>query len=109
MYKLQVIYLSPRNEPEGFRKITFYPDRPDVLAEFTLPVLKQIKNIQYCLLQMVTYWKQVKWEGRHFAIWQDPTKSRYLFACVIGDLGGTERSYTTSEGRDVALGNLCNR
>jgi aminopeptidase N len=43
-------------------------------------------------------------EGRHFAIWQDPTKKpSYLFACVIGDLAVLKDRYTTSEGRDVAL------
>jgi aminopeptidase N len=42
--------------------------------------------------------------GRHYAIWQDPTKKpAYLFACVIGDLAVLKDRYTTSEGRDVAL------
>jgi aminopeptidase N len=79
LYKAGDLFVT-QNEPEGFRKITFYPDRPDVLSVFTTRV-EADKKYPYCL-QMVTYWKQVKLEGRHFAIWQDPTKSQAIYLPV---------------------------
>ena len=92
-----------QNEPEGFRKITFYPDRPDVLAEFTTRV-EADKKYPILLANGNLLETGEAGEGRHFAIWQDPTKKpSYLFACVIGDLAVLKDRYTTSEGRDVAL------
>ncbi|MCH7393154.1 aminopeptidase N [Acinetobacter dispersus] len=92
-----------QNEPEGFRKITFYPDRPDVLAEFTTRV-EADKKYPVLLANGNLLETGEVGEGRHFAIWQDPTKKpSYLFACVIGDLAVLKDRYTTSEGRDVAL------
>ncbi|ENU92291.1 aminopeptidase N [Acinetobacter vivianii] len=92
-----------QNEPEGFRKITFYPDRPDVLAEFTTRV-EADKKYPVLLANGNLLETGDAGNGRHFAIWQDPTKKpSYLFACVIGDLAVLTDRYTTSEGRDVAL------
>ncbi|ENX43188.1 aminopeptidase N [Acinetobacter sp. NIPH 2100] len=92
-----------QNEPEGFRKITFYPDRPDVLAEFTTRV-EADKKYPVLLANGNLLETGDAGNGRHFAIWQDPTKKpSYLFACVIGDLAVLKDRYTTSEGRDVAL------
>ncbi|MCH7337054.1 aminopeptidase N [Acinetobacter sp. NIPH 2699] len=92
-----------QNEPEGFRKITFYPDRPDILAEFTTRV-EADKKYPVLLANGNLLETGEAGEGRHFAIWQDPTKKpSYLFACVIGDLAVLKDRYTTSEGRDVAL------
>lgn len=92
-----------QNEPEGFRKITFYPDRPDVLAEFTTRV-EADKKYPVLLANGNLLETGDAGNGRHFAIWQDPTKKpSYLFACVIGDLAVLKNRYTTSEGRDVAL------
>ena len=92
-------------EPEGFRKITFYPDRPDVLARFTtrfeadkrFPTLLSNGNL-------LEAGEVSDVPERHYAIWQDPTnKPSYLFACVIADLDVLTDSYTTSEGREVKL------
>lgn len=92
-------------EPEGFRKITFYPDRPDVLAIFTTR-LEADKRYPTLLANgnLVEAGEVVDAPERHYAIWQDPTnKPSYLFACVIADLDVLTDSYTTSEGRDVLL------
>ncbi|WP_333661695.1 aminopeptidase N [Acinetobacter sp.] len=102
LYKAGDLFVT-QNEPEGFRKITFYPDRPDVLAEFTTRV-EADKKYPVLLANGNLLETGEVGENRHFAIWQDPTKKpSYLFACVIGDLAVLKDRYTTSEGRDVAL------
>ena len=102
LYKAGDLFVT-QNEPEGFRKITFYPDRPDVLAEFTTRV-EADKKYPILLANGNLLETGEAGEGRHFAIWQDPTKKpSYLFACVIGDLAVLKDRYTTSEGREVAL------
>ncbi len=92
-------------EPEGFRKITFYPDRPDVLARFTTR-LEADKRFPTLLSNgnLLEAGEVSDAPERHYAIWQDPTnKPSYLFACVIADLDVLTDSYTTSEGREVKL------
>ncbi|MBJ9984376.1 aminopeptidase N [Acinetobacter sp. S40] len=102
LYKAGNLFVT-QNEPEGFRKITFYPDRPDVLAEFTTRV-EADKKYPVLLANGNLLETGEAGNNRHFAIWQDPTKKpSYLFACVIGDLAVLKDRYTTSEGRDVAL------
>ncbi|AZN68854.1 aminopeptidase N [Acinetobacter haemolyticus] len=102
LYKAGDLYVT-QNEPEGFRKITFYPDRPDVLSVFTTRVEADKKYPVLLANGNLLETGEVD-ENRHFAIWQDPTKKpSYLFACVIGDLAVLKDRYTTSEGRDVAL------
>ena len=92
-----------QNEPEGFRKITFYPDRPDVLSVFTTRV-EADKKFPVLLANGNLMEAGEVGEGRHYTIWEDPThKPSYLFACVIGDLAVLKDSYVTSEGRNVAL------
>ncbi|MDE4454165.1 aminopeptidase N [Psychrobacter sp. DAB_AL62B] len=92
-------------EPEGFRKITFYPDRPDVLAIFTTRL--EADKRYPTLLANGNLIEAGEVEGapdRHYAIWHDPTnKPSYLFACVVADLDVLTDSYTTSEGRNVLL------
>ena len=92
-------------EPEGFRKITFYPDRPDVLARFTTR-LEADKRFPTLLSNgnLLEAGEVSDAPERHYAIWQDPTnKPSYLFACVIADLDVLTDSYTTSDGREVML------
>ena len=92
-----------QNEPEGFRKITFYPDRPDVLSVFTTRV-EADKKFPVLLANGNLMEAGEAGEGRHYTIWEDPTKKpSYLFACVIGDLAVLKDSYVTSEGRNVSL------
>ncbi|WP_147124488.1 aminopeptidase N [Shimia ponticola] len=83
-------------EAEGFRKITYYPDRPDVLAPFKV----RIEGSEPVLLSNGN--RTALGEG--FAEWDDPwPKPAYLFALVAGDLHATSDSFTTMEGREVAL------
>lgn len=92
-------------EPEGFRKITFYPDRPDVLAIFTTR-LEADKRYATLLANgnLVEAGDVIDEPNRHYAIWHDPTnKPSYLFACVVADLDVLTDAYTTSEGRKVTL------
>lgn len=90
-------------EAEGFRKITFFPDRPDVLAEFTTRV-EADKKFPTLLSNGHLIDSGELADNRHFATWHDPAKKpSYLFACVFADLAVMQDSYTTSEGRDVLL------
>ncbi|WP_367111563.1 aminopeptidase N [uncultured Psychrobacter sp.] len=92
-------------EPEGFRKITFYPDRPDVLAVFTTR-LEADKCFPTLLANgnLIEAGEVADEPDRHYAIWHDPTKKpSYLFASVIADLDVLTDHYTTSEGREVTL------
>ena len=92
-------------EPEGFRKITYYPDRPDVLAIFTTRI-EADKRYPTLLSNgnLVEQGEVADAPERHYAIWHDPTnKPSYLFACVIADLEVLTDSHTTSEGQEVTL------
>ncbi len=92
-------------EPEGFRKITFYPDRPDVLSVFTTR-LEADKRFPTLLSNgnLVEQGEVAGDTDRHYAIWHDPTnKPSYLFACVFADLAVLTDQHITSEGREVTL------
>jgi len=107
--RLEGLYFSGGNfctqcEAEGFRHITYYLDRPDVLAVFDVrieadksscPVLLSNGNlVKYGLIG----------DGRHYAEWHDPhAKPCYLFALVAGNLSCNAGSFVTSSGRQVAL------
>lgn len=111
--QLEGLYLAgsdlfvTQNEPEGFRKITFYPDRPDVLSVFTTRV-EADKKYPVLLANGNLIEAGEVGEHRHYTIWQDPTKKpSYLFACVIGDLAVLKDHYVTSEGRQGLFRNLC--
>jgi aminopeptidase N len=91
-------------EAEGFRAITYYPDRPDVLTLFTTTIVAD--KLQYpVLLSNGNLREQGDLpDGRHFATWHDPfRKPGYLFALVAGDLVSIEDTFTTCSGRNVAL------
>jgi len=91
-------------EAEGFRKITYYPDRPDVLSRFTTTVIGNVENEPVLLANGNPLRTGELPEGRHFVTWEDPfPKPSYLFALVAGDLTCIEDSYTTASGREVAL------
>ncbi len=96
--------LCTQCEAEGFRHITWYLDRPDVLARFTT-TLRADASRYPCLLSNGN--KQQSGEladGRHWVTWQDPfPKPCYLFALVAGDFDVLRDSFTTRSGRDVAL------
>lgn len=90
-------------EPEGFRKITFFADRPDVLTTYTTRIEADKKYPVLLANGNLTDKGEID-DKRHFAVWHDPTKKpSYLFACVIADLDVLTDHYTTMSGRDVLL------
>ncbi|UIP29357.1 aminopeptidase N [Photobacterium sp. TLY01] len=91
-------------EAEGFRRITFYQDRPDVLARFTTKVLADKAKYPYLLSNGNKVASGELDNGRHWVQWQDPyPKPCYLFALVAGDFDVLRDNYKTVSGRDVAL------
>ncbi|CAN8245466.1 unnamed protein product [Cochlearia groenlandica] len=91
-------------EAEGFRKITFYQDRPDIMAKYTCRV-EADKTLYPVLLSNGNLISQGDVEGgRHFALWEDPFKKPcYLFALVAGQLSSRDDTFTTRSGRQVSL------
>lgn len=91
-------------EAEGFRRITFYPDRPDVMARFRTTVVADKAKYPVLLSNGNPVEQGDLDEGRHFVTWEDPfPKPAYLFALVAGDLDVLEDSFITMSGRKVAL------
>ncbi len=106
---LEGLYKSSGNyctqcEAEGFRKITFYLDRPDVMARFTTTVIANKEKYPVLLSNGNPVDSGDLDNGKHFVTWEDPFKKpSYLFALVAGDLECIEDQFTTLSGRDVAL------
>ncbi|TDR50837.1 aminopeptidase N [Halomonas ventosae] len=91
-------------EAEGFRRITFYPDRPDVMATFSTTVIGDAEREPVLLSNGNPVERGTLPGGRHFVTWEDPhPKPSYLFALVAGDLRKVEDTFTTMSGRDVTL------
>src|SRR5262245_27213623 len=91
-------------EAEGFRRITYYPDRPDVLAPFFVRIEADRSRCPYLLSNGDPSSAGDLGDGRHYAEWTDPhPKPSYLFALVGGDFDVLEDSFTTSSGKDVKL------
>ncbi|MDT8895302.1 aminopeptidase N [Halomonas sp. I1] len=91
-------------EAEGFRRITFYPDRPDVMATFSTTVIGDAGSLPVLLSNGNPVEQGELPNGRHFVTWEDPhPKPCYLFALVAGDLKKVEDRFTTMSGRDVTL------
>ncbi len=92
-------------EAEGFRRITYFLDRPDLLSVYTVRV-EADRAAAPVLLSNGNLAETGDLDGgRHFAVWHDPhPKPSYLFALVAGDLGRLGDSFTTASGREVELG-----
>ncbi|MEL7894350.1 aminopeptidase N [Vreelandella neptunia] len=91
-------------EAEGFRRITFYPDRPDVMATFKVTVIGDQQQEPILLANGNSIERGELEGGRHFVTWEDPhPKPCYLFALVAGNLHSVEDHFTTMSGRDVTL------
>ncbi|MEO0496101.1 MAG: aminopeptidase N [Pseudomonadota bacterium] len=91
-------------EAEGFRRITFYPDRPDVMSVFTTRIEADKAQNPLLLGNGNPGETGDLPDGHHYAVWHDPHKKpAYLFALVAGDLGHIQDSFTTMGGRDVEL------
>ena len=102
LYKSSSMYCT-QCEAQGFRKITYYQDRPDVLAKFTTTV--EADSAYPTLLSNGNkIAEEVTGDGRRSVTWEDPfPKPSYLFALVAGDLSVLEDSFTTQSGRQVKL------
>ena len=91
-------------EPEGFRKITFYIDRPDVMSKFITTIVADKKRYPVLLSNGNKIDGGEFSDGRHWVKWKDPfAKPSYLFALVAGDLAVTEDRFTTMSGRNVKI------
>jgi aminopeptidase N len=91
-------------EAEGFRRITYYPDRPDVMATFTVRVEADVKTCPVLLSNGNLIEKGSLENGRYFTVWNDPTpKPCYLFALVAGDLVHIHDTFKTMSGQMVDL------
>jgi aminopeptidase N len=106
--ELSGLYLSGGNyftqcEAEGFRRITWFPDRPDVMARYTTEIIAD-QTCPILLSNGNPGETGTLPDGRHFARWADPhPKPSYLFALVAGDLVSVRDAFTTRSGRHVAL------
>jgi aminopeptidase N len=97
-------FLLTQCEAQGFRRITFFPDRPDVLARYDVTLVADKARFPVLLAGGEETGSGDLPDGRHFAHFVDPhPKPSYLFALVAGRLEKVERAYRTAEGRDVSL------
>ena len=97
--------LCTQCEAEGFRRITFFPDRPDVLSKYRVRMEADKRRYPVLLANGDPVASGDAAGGRHWAEWHDPfPKPCYLFALVAGDLVANRDSFTTMSGREVALG-----
>ncbi len=106
LYKSKKMFCT-QCEAEGFRRITYYYDRPDVMSSFTTRIAAN-KARYPVLLSNGNNIAEGEVEGsngeRHWVQWEDPFKKpSYLFALVAGDLSSIDDSFVTASGRDVAL------
>ena len=108
--QLMGLYASGGNlctqcEAEGFRRITYFPDRPDVLSVYSVRMTADRKHFPVLLANGDPVAQGDLDDGRHWATWHDPfPKPSYLFALVAGDLAVNRSSFTTMSGREVSLG-----
>ena len=109
LYKSGSIFCT-QNEPEGFRRITPYLDRPDVMSVFSTTVTAD--KTKYPVL-LSNGNKEKSWDvddTRHSVSWHDPhPKPSYLFALVAGDLGFITDSFVTMSGKDIELNIYCDK
>jgi aminopeptidase N len=108
--ELSGLYLSNGSyftqcEAEGFRRIAYFPDRPDVMARFTSTIVADKAAVPVMLSNGNPGATEDLADGRHRVVWTDPhPKPCYLFALVAGDLVAVKDSFTTTSGRHVDLG-----
>ena len=104
LYRAGATYCT-QCEAEGFRRITYFLDRPDVMAVYTTRIEAEKSEAPVLLSNgNLTAHGDVPGTSRHFALWHDPfPKPSYLFALVGGQLASVSDSFTTMSGRNVAL------
>jgi len=109
LYKSGSIFCT-QNEPEGFRRITPYLDRPDVMSIFTTTVIADKSKYPILLSNGNKHQCHDFLNGRHGTTWIDPhPKPAYLFALVAGDLGSITDEFTTVTGEDIELNIYCDK
>jgi aminopeptidase N len=109
LYKSGSIFCT-QNEPEGFRRITPYIDRPDVMAVYSTTVIADKERYPVLLSNGNKKESHSFDGGRHGVTWYDPhPKPSYLFALVAGDLGSITDKFSTSSGDDVELNIYCDK
>jgi aminopeptidase N len=107
LYKSGSIFCT-QNEPEGFRRITPYLDRPDIMSVFTTTVIANKANYPILLSNGNKHQCHDSFDERHGVTWHDPhPKPSYLFALVAGDLGCVSDEFTTMSGEHVELNIYC--
>jgi aminopeptidase N len=103
LYRSNKLYCT-QCEAEGFRRITFFPDRPDLMSVFTTRITADKGDYPVLLSNGNCIEERDLPDGRHQVVWQDPfPKPCYLFALVAGDLRFQQDSYTTQSDREVDL------
>ncbi|WP_448502500.1 aminopeptidase N [Sphingomonas sp.] len=96
--------LCTQCEAEGFRRITYFPDRPDVLTRYSVRMIADKARYPVLLANGDPVGSGDLDDGRHYADWRDPfPKPSYLFALVAGDLVANRATFVTRSGREVAL------
>ncbi|MEA1916906.1 MAG: aminopeptidase N [Campylobacterota bacterium] len=110
---LQGLYLSDKilctqNEPEGFRNITYFMDRPDVMSKFRTTIIADSETYPILLSNGNKVATETLENGRHRVVWDDDSlKPCYLFALVAGELDVLEDEFITCSGKSVALAIYC--
>ena len=106
---LEGLYMSCGNfctqcEAQGFRRITYFPDRPDVMARYTVRIQAEKSRYPVLLSNGNPVEQGDCGDHQHYAVWEDPfPKPCYLFALVAGDLVHLESNHQTVSGKDVVL------
>ncbi len=109
LYKSSGIFCS-QNEPEGFRRITYFTDRPDVMAVYSTKIIADKKAYPVLLSNGNLFEKGDLEGGKHYALWKDPfPKPSYLYALVAGDLGCVNDSFTTMSAKEIELNIYCDK
>ena len=109
LYKSGKLFCT-QNEAQGFRRITYYLDRPDVMAKFTTKIIADKARYPILLSNGNPVDGGELADGKHYQTWEDPfPKPCYLYALVAGDLGRVEGHYTTMSKRTVQLLIYCDK
>ncbi|ESY25198.1 aminopeptidase N [Mesorhizobium sp. LNJC394B00] len=104
LYRSSNVYCT-QCEAEGFRRITYFLDRPDILSVYTVRIEERLDEAPLLLSNGNPVESGALADGWHFAVWHDPfPKPSYLFALVAGNLGKVADSFVTMSGREVELG-----
>lgn len=103
LYKSGDIFCS-QNEPQGFRRITYFLDRPDVMTKYRTKIIADKKSYPYLLSNGNLIDQGELDHNLHYTVWEDPfLKPSYLFALVAGDFDSIQDRFTTMSGREIDL------